>query len=267
MIELSIVMLAYNQPELEKQTIESLLKTTQDVDCEIIVVVQTPKHPLIEWFKSKCVVIECEKNVGIPKGWNMGANVAKGEYLCFANSDIICPTNWFPRLKSYLDDKKNKVGCVSPSTDYARGSRQQIIHTQKMTELRVHEVDMHIQKIFSYRDAEKVKFCHGFFFMTKKEIFERVGEFDEGFGLGFYEEYDWNIRLQEFGYLSVWAKDVFIHHIGNQTFNKMRLEENFDIRNKRWHSYQRFINKHSYRFPEEQQRLRNGKKDIRNLTS
>lgn len=243
--ELSIIMLAYNQPELEKQTMQNLMKTTNPNTTEYIVVFQQPNPELQEYFNTfgiQCIIND--KNVGIPAGWNQGARKATGKYLCFANSDILCPTDWFPRLKKGLD--KYAVGVVGPCTSHAHNV-QKVVDFDDNTKITFEDVELQdkgFQKKYSEDDIEEIDYVNGFFFLTTKRIFYKVGYFDEDFKEGFYEEYDWNVRAQKERLKTVWVKNVFVHHIGKQTFNKMDKDEGFNQGKKRLESYNLFIKKH-----------------------
>ena len=239
-------MLAYNQPELEKQTIQNLMKTTNNNETEYIVVFQQPNPELEQYctnFGIKCIVNK--SNVGIPAGWNQGIKEAEGKYFCFANSDIICPPNWFPRMKVILD--KRKVAVVGPCTSQAHNAQKVVFYDDNtlITEEDVTLKDKEFQTNYSENDYEDIDYVNGFFFVINKRSLDKIGLFDESFKEGFFEEYDWNVRAQKERLKTLWIKNVFVHHIGKQTFNKMDKEnKGFNQEKKRLESYNIFIGKH-----------------------
>src|SRR5262249_29230679 len=59
----------------------------------------------------------------------------------------------------------------------------------------------------------------GFCFLVRRELIKQHGLFDEIFAPGFCEEYDFCLRLNEFGYSSVIANRVIVFHVGTRSFN------------------------------------------------
>jgi len=58
----------------------------------------------------------------------------------------------------------------------------------------------------------------------RKDVFEKVGELDEQFGIGMFEDDDYSIRVREAGYRVRLAEDLFIHHWGGASFKKLKEE-------------------------------------------
>ena len=58
----------------------------------------------------------------------------------------------------------------------------------------------------------------GFCMLIKREVVEKIGGLDSRYGLGNFEDDDFSLRTVLAGYGSCIAKDCFIHHFGNRTF-------------------------------------------------
>ena len=108
-----------------------------------------------------------------------------------------------------------------PSTNYA-SSIQQI-------EAGYNGVDEYLK--FAKRIArenagqgEEVDRLVGVCLAARRRLFDEVGLFDERFGMGNYEDDDLCVRVRQRGYKLLWAKDVFIHHIGSQTFAAVQVD-------------------------------------------
>ncbi len=53
----------------------------------------------------------------------------------------------------------------------------------------------------------------GFFcVLLRREVYEKVGEMDEQFGVGFFEDTDYCYRAARAGYQLLCARDAFVHH-------------------------------------------------------
>ena len=55
----------------------------------------------------------------------------------------------------------------------------------------------------------------------RREVFEAVGDLDEAFGIGFFEDDDYCRRIEAKGWRIACAEDVFVHHHLSGTFNKV----------------------------------------------
>jgi GT2 family glycosyltransferase len=65
----------------------------------------------------------------------------------------------------------------------------------------------------------------GFFCVAaRRDVVDRVGPLDEGFGTGFYEDDDYCLRVRKAGYRLVCVEDVFVYHKGSGSFGKARRE-------------------------------------------
>ena len=77
-----------------------------------------------------------------------------------------------------------------------------------------------------YNDACKIFWASGTAFITKKDIFQKVGGFDEFF-FCHMEEIDYHWKCQRLGY-KVWSQPtVFLYHKGAQTLNYGSSEKIF----------------------------------------
>src|ERR1700694_4931049 len=80
----------------------------------------------------------------------------------------------------------------------------------------------------------------GFCLRARREVLEQIGGFDEGYGLGFFEDDDLCVRAREAGFRLLVAQDVYVHHFGSRTFQglgidtRRQLEENFERFRAKW---------------------------------
>jgi hypothetical protein len=71
-------------------------------------------------------------------------------------------------------------------------------------------------------------------------VFEKVGGFDERFGLGFFDDDDLCVRALQAGFRLLVAQDVFVHHFGSRTFTALgidcdqQLRSNFEQFHAKW---------------------------------
>ena len=97
----------------------------------------------------------------------------------------------------------------------------------------MHQFAKQIAEKNSGQTAESFRLV-GFCLMARRAVVDRIGGLDERFGSGNFEDDDFCVRAAIAGFKSLIAKDVFIHHVGGQTFQalninyKRSLERNWD---------------------------------------
>jgi GT2 family glycosyltransferase len=63
----------------------------------------------------------------------------------------------------------------------------------------------------------------GFCLLIKKKVWDEVGSFDEQFWTGIFKGDDLWLRVSEAGYMSMIAKDSFVHHVVSATFRTLDI--------------------------------------------
>lgn len=195
--KVSITVPCWGHTDLARQLYEGVKKTFYP-ELELILVDNgdgvpddLPKEP---WLK----IIKPGKNLGFGKGHNLGVKHATGEIVCLLNNDVqLGDPLWLQKLvEPLLENPKRLVG------------------SQLVTEnefVRVH--------------GTMYPYINGWCMVMYKELFEKVGGFDAGFGLGWFEDVYFSIKAQELGY-ELYEKIVGINHIGSQTIADGRLNTN-----------------------------------------
>lgn len=149
--------------------------------------------------------IQHEKNEGIPKSWNDLTNHFKDiDYMLLLNDDIcICNENWL-KCVVYALDNNPKVAVIG----------YPLIQIDPLTSL--------LNKNYNLPDFSnppgRVGACVGCSFMFKKEIFNKIGNFDQNIR-SFYEETDWGFRVAKADYYSVMLPYPPMEHRGSMTFS------------------------------------------------
>ena len=57
-----------------------------------------------------------------------------------------------------------------------------------------------------------------------REAINKVGLLDEGFGRGYYEDFDYSLRVKQAGFDLRVAENVFVYHRGSASFGKLPIE-------------------------------------------
>ena len=113
--KVSIVIPHWNNVEVLSECLKSI-RSSNYSDFEVIVVDNASTDNSVQYVKSNFPEVKLFENTvndGYAGGCNIGANLAKGEYLVFLNNDTIQEPNWISSLLSTLVSKP-QIAAVQP---------------------------------------------------------------------------------------------------------------------------------------------------------
>ena len=215
-MKLSIITLTYNKLDYTKKYIESLYKYTQDF--ELIIVDNGSTDGTVEYLKSlpDIKLILNEENKGFSAGNNQGIKIAEGEYIGFLNNDILLYPDWFEACKKVFDNEN--AGFVSP-----RHINPHYDNTNPNKYIK------YFQSL-SFNCAYEKSFDECVFscVITKREVLDKIGVFDENFFPAFFEDNDLKYRSVEAGYGIFVTNEAGFYHFGSVTSVKhsQNMEKN-----------------------------------------
>ena len=217
----SVIIPHYGGEEILQECLESL-KNTDYQELEIIVVNNSSPDNSVKIVQNifpYVKLIQSDYNRGFSGGCNFGAQHATGEYLLILNNDTVHEINWITHLVQRMKSNKN-ISAVQPKIkqyqsrdyfDYAGGSggfmdkycspfaRGRVFNTIEKDE-------------GQYDDPCKIFWASGTAFLTRRNIFEQTGGFDETL-FAHMEEIDYHWKCQLLGY-EVWVEpqSIVFHH-------------------------------------------------------
>lgn len=226
MSKTSIIIVTYNG--LNDATIpclDSVFAHTSGCDFEVIVVDNnsTDGTPTYLEEKSrgeprlKCIFNDV--NRGFAGGNNDGIRVADGDFLVLLNNDTRVTEGWLTMFVTALEDER--IGLVGPVTNSV--GNEQKIFTVGQTPEEILAEGMRWAEMSS-SDRFETGLLGFFCVALRRQLIERVGLLDEAFGLGFYEDDDFSIRVRKAGYRLVCLENVFIFHRGSASFGSVPRE-------------------------------------------
>ncbi|MFN3266376.1 MAG: glycosyltransferase family 2 protein [Deinococcales bacterium] len=142
------------------------------------------------------------QNHGYGHALNRGIEHSSTPFLALMNSDVLMPQATLEAAVLRLQNPR--LGAVGPLPLCADGSRQ---HSFSFLYLPNH---LKIDKPLP------VKMLHGYCLLTRRDVLERVGGFDERFFM-YNEEYDWCWRVLKAGYALEMIPQSAIHFGGAST--------------------------------------------------
>ncbi|MCJ7804571.1 glycosyltransferase family 2 protein [Patescibacteria group bacterium] len=231
MTKIDIVILHFNNQKLTDNCLESVKKlAVLDFKLETIIVNNNPQEE-IDSLKKKYpefIFLETKKNMGFTGGNNLGIKKAlenKADFVFLLNNDTLLDKNLLGELLKALKTDK-KIGILSPKIYFAPGYEfhkgrylkkdqgkviwyagglldwQNIIASHQG----VDEVD-HGQ----YNQIIPVDFTSGCGMLVKKEVFGKVGFFDERYFL-YWEDVDFCQRAKRAAYKIIFVPSAKVWH-------------------------------------------------------
>ncbi len=249
-VKVSIIIPVFNKVEFTRQCIETLYQNTPgdapEFSFEVIVVdngstddTKTFLKEAADKYPNFYYVINPD-NLGFSRACNIGAHYARGKYLHFLNNDTEPLPNWLPPLVEVLDVDET-VGATGSKLLFPDGT----IQHAGVVVVENHILPDHLlARHFYYKKPGDYPETNGMrtykvltaaSLMIRREIFQKVGGFDEGYWNG-YEDVDLCFKIYQDGWKLIYQPhSVLIHYeqqSGAQRF--IKVSENVKRLHERW---------------------------------
>jgi len=229
--KVSIVILVYNSTQMSKDSIDTVLNRSFYPNKEIIVVDNASKPDTVRMLKKyqnnpEIKLILNRENYGFAKGNNIGTRLATGDYIVLLNNDILATPGWLERLVYHASSKG--VGLVGPVTN-SIGNEAKIDIEYDHTNRR--QMERRVRKYTSqyWGKTQNLRNIAAFCWIYPKTVYDKIGELDERFGRGMFEDDDYCRRVKKAGYQILCTEDAFIHHFGGASFKQIVSREYLDL--------------------------------------
>jgi GT2 family glycosyltransferase/glycosyltransferase involved in cell wall biosynthesis len=239
----SIVIVTYNNLALNKACLRSIFERTEYPNYEVIVVDNASNDGTPQWLRETAAreprlrAICNGENRGFAGGSNQGMRLARGEYLCLLNNDTEVTHGWLSTMIERLRGNA-RLGMVGPVSNRV-GNEAKI----DVDYASIDEMPRWAAAYCRDHDGECVPMIMlGFFcVMLPRTVYAEVGELDEQFNLGYFEDTDYCYRVRQAGYELRCARDVFVHHwqgasfrlLGDDTYSRI-YRENQQVFEAKW---------------------------------
>lgn len=222
MDKLTVSIVNYNSGLYILDCLKSLEKVKDEAQIKVIVLDNASSDRSIEDIEKKykdIEVIKNEKNVGFSKGQNQILKNANTEYILILNPDVEIKKDVIKKLLEYIKENKD-VGAITSKIILSNGKMDLTAHrgfptpwasflyaffnNNRLYHLTNRNLDV----------IHEVDSISGAFFLTRKDILEKVGYFDEDFFM-YGEDIDLCFRIRMAGYKIIYNPEVeVIHHKG-----------------------------------------------------
>jgi GT2 family glycosyltransferase len=227
----SVVVLTYNNLEFTKACLSSIENHSDYRNLEVIVVDNMSSDGSRDWLGTWAAetsaaghvrrLILNHRNAGFAAGNNIGLRVAAGEFVVILNNDTYVTPGWIRTLCAHFR-RDATLGLVGPVTNN--------IGNEAKIDLQYSDMQQMIALAGRHTRANpggEIPIATAAFFCVAmpRSVMTAVGELDEAFGIGFFEDDDYCRRVEQAGYRIACAEDVFVHHHLSASFNKMPSAE------------------------------------------
>jgi GT2 family glycosyltransferase len=236
----SIIIPTFNRVELTVQCLTRLAEATRGIEYEVILVDNgstDDTQALCDALSGDVQVIRNDENLGFAVACNQGAKAARGQYLVFLNNDTIPLDGWLGALVQEVQACP-EVAVVGSKLLYQNGTIQHGGVAFSWLYGTAYHLYWGVQA-----DAPLVNRRREFQAVTaacmlvRREAFEEVGGFDEGFRNGF-EDMDLCLKIRDRGGRVVYQPKSTLYHLESQTPGRKTHErENLKRFLTRWRSH------------------------------
>jgi GT2 family glycosyltransferase len=235
-IDVAIIIVNYNTPYLIIDCVNSIYRETKSITFDICVVDNCSTDNSIKIISQKfpeIKLIALKENLGFSAANNIASNQTHSKYILFLNSDTIFINDCLQGFVSYYESKsKDGIGIIGAKllnkgleTDVSYGNFPSLWY--EFLTLGFHKVlPCIIEKIKpavvdNYLISKKVDYIIGADMFMSRDIFEKVGGFDNDFFL-YYEETYLCYIVWKSGYTVEYVPDISLIHIGGASNKTMK---------------------------------------------
>jgi len=216
-IQVDIIFVCYQNKNDIERCFFSIEKYTDSYNSIILIDNNSDKETIktIEKYskilkKGKFIFKRNNENLGYARALNQGIYLSKSPLLVFANLDIEVTENWLLPLVEQL--KRPEVAFVGPKVYDSRG-RLNSCGIGGSEEKRFHR-GWGKKDRGQFDRVEEVISVSGALFASRRDIFNKIGLFDENFFL-YFEETEIHIRARRAGYKIIYTPhSKIIHYLG-----------------------------------------------------
>ena len=230
-IDLSIVIVTWNARDFTLQCLKSLQQQDSALSTETIVVDNASSDATADMIRRDFPyvrLVENDRNLGFPKGNNVGISLAKGKYILLINPDVIVSPTCLGRLVRYMEHDPS-IGLLGPRILAPDGAVQRStmrFPTVWNSFCRALALDSlfrgsrifggFLMSDFAHDKTMDVDILNGCFWLVRREVLNQVGLLDEQLFM-YGDDLDWCYRFHEAGFRVVFYPQAESVHYGGGT--------------------------------------------------
>jgi N-acetylglucosaminyl-diphospho-decaprenol L-rhamnosyltransferase len=250
-MKVSVIFVNHNGLERTRNAVKSVHRHSPQ--SEVIVVDNNSTDGSVECLRREFPevrLIPSSDNRGFGAGSNKGAGVALGEFLFFLNSDTLL-TEDTPSLLATMMQGDHDIGVCGPRVvnddstfQLSIGPDPSLLNEWKLRRMhrRLQKSDPAVQTEFEsrYFVAREIDWVTGAALMIRRDVFQRVGGFDETFFM-YFEDADLCRRVRQLGPKVVYAPITKVVHFGGDRPLNPESKIALEYRRSQLHYYRKHV--------------------------
>jgi O-antigen biosynthesis protein len=159
------------------------------------------------------------RNIGFLRSCYSAAQVAKGEFLLFLNNDTLVLPGWLDTMLVPFRTRSG-VGAVGSKLLYPDGRLQEAgaIIWNDASGWNYGRLDDPEKPVYNY--LREVDYCSGASLMVPRQLFARLGGFDDRYAPAYCEDSDLAFRLREHGYQVLYQPRSRVVHFEGTSYGR-----------------------------------------------
>ena len=233
-VDLSIIIVNWNSKEYLQKCLDSILSSTNGMECEILVIDSGSFDGCEEMLRQhypQVFFIQSEENLGFAKSNNMAFKSSRGQYLLFLNPDTEVESNAIEILYSHLislpeagivgarllnSDRTIQTSCIQAFPNIIN----QLLDFNVLREYFPRAKLWGMRPLFNEGNAPTaVDAVSGACLMIKGSIFEEIGMFSSDYFM-YSEDIDLCFQARKAGWMSFYVPTAIVVHHGGSSSSK-----------------------------------------------
>lgn len=211
--DVSIIIPVYNKWGYTYNCLKSILSTDSKCTYEIIIAddCSTDETSDLEKYVKGVIHVRNEHNLNFLKNCNHAAEYAKGRYVLFLNNDTLVMRDWLQSLYDLIESDAT-IGMVGSKFIYPDGTLQEAGGIVWSDGTGLNYGRGSDPNDAEYNFVRDVDYISGASIMLSRELWDKVGHFDERYTPAYFEDSDLAFKVREAGYRVVYQpRSELIH--------------------------------------------------------
>ncbi len=218
-----IVVVSWNSEDDLAECLDHLSRNTDYANHRVTVIdndSQDGSRALLR-RRSGIQLVELGHNSGWVGAVNAAMQTIAADYYFFLNPDARVQAGWLSPLVEALEDRP-EIGFATPTFVSPSGSvYSQGFHVGRTFRIEAYGTGT---AVVPGEAPRLVPLCAGMF-LVRREVIERVGLLDVGFGLGYFEDADYVLRAHYLGFRTVLVPRSHVVHLVGRSFARLGEEK------------------------------------------